>query len=98
MAKTKKTQPPYWVVRSEDGLEIHLSGDVLSNQVFLKIVELMKKNRESAQPKAVRFVVPGSSMMMSVRYAFPSAFYESVELEQQAQVVDLERLQNAVGM
>ena len=98
MAKKKKTNPPYWVELSENRMAIHLSGELLANQVFMEIVDLMKKNRESAQPKAVWFVVSNSTMMMSVRYAFPSAYYESVVLEQQTQASESERVQNAVGM
>lgn len=98
MAKQKKTQPPYRVELSKGAMKIHLSGDTLSDKAFLEILELMKKNRESPQPRAVYFVVSGSTMMMTVRYAFPSAFYEAVVLEQQARMIDLERLQNAAGM
>lgn len=98
MAKSKKSTKPYWVETTENRLEIHLAGEILTNTVFLNIVELMKRNRESNQPKAVRFWVEGSTMLMSVRYAFPSAYYESVELEKQAQVVSLERLQNAANL
>ena len=98
MARQKKTQPPYWTELSDGVMKIHLSGDTLSDRAFLEILELMKKNRESPQPRAVCFVVSDSTMMMTVRYAFPSAFYEAVVLEQQAQAIDLERLQNAVGM
>ncbi|MCI9669887.1 MAG: hypothetical protein HFG19_09475 [Oscillospiraceae bacterium] len=97
MARQKKTQPPYWTELSEGVMKIHLSGDTLPDRAFLEILELMKKNRESPQPRAVCFVVSDSTMM-TVRYAFPSAFYEAVVLEQQAQAIDLERLQNAVGM
>ena len=94
----KKRQRPYWVVPAEAWMEIHLSGEILSNTVFQEIVELMKENRESENPKAVRFVVSGSSMMMSVRYAFPSMFYESVVLESQTQAGGNEVLKNAAGM
>ena len=98
MARQKKTQPPYWTQRSEGVMKIQSSGATLPVRAFLEILELMKKNRESPQPRAVCFVVSDSTMMMTVRYAFPSAFYEAVVLEQQAQAIDLERLQNAVGM
>lgn len=98
MAMRKKAQPPYRVELSEGVMRLHLVGDTLPDKAFPEILELMKKNRESPQPRAVYFVVSGGSMMMTVRYAFPSAFYEAVVLEQQAQTIDLERLQNAVGM
>ena len=98
MAKQKKAQPPYRVELSKGAMKIHLSGDTLSDKAFLEILEMMKENRESPQPRAVYFVVSGSTMMMTVRYAFPSAFYEAVVLEQQARMIDLERLQNAAGM
>ena len=99
MAGKKKEQPkPYWLVLSEKEMEIHLSGDLLSNAVFQKIVELMKEKRESEYPRAVHFVVQNGSMMLSVKYAVPSAFYESVRLEKQVQAIDEEVLNNAVGM
>ena len=79
MARTKKK--PYWVVESEEALEIHLTGDILFDPVFRQIVEAMKANRERERPKAVRFFVTGSTMMLSVRYAIPSQFYESIQLE-----------------
>ena len=97
MARKKKESPkPYWLVLSEDVMEIHLTGEILSNAVFQKVVEIMKDNRESDQPKTVRFVVPGSSMMMSVRYAIPSVYYESIVLEGQANGEEV--LKHAVGM
>ena len=79
MARTKKK--PYWVVESEEALEIHLTGDILFDPVFRQIVEAMKANRERERPKAVRFFVTNSMMMMSVRYAIPSQFYGSIQLE-----------------
>lgn len=98
MAKSKKSAKPYWVETTENRIEIHLAGEILTNTVFLSIVELMKRNRESSQPKAVRFWVSNPTMLMSVRYAFPSAYYESVELEKQAQIVLLEGLQDAANL
>lgn len=97
MAK-KKAQPPYWVDLSEEMIEIHLSGELMANKVFLEIVELMKKNRETAKPKAVRFVVSNGVMMMAVRYAIPSQFYQEIVLEEQAQKGKNEVLKNAAGM
>ena len=79
MAKARKK--PYWVEETEETLEIHLTGDILFDLVFQQIVEVMKANRERERPKAVRFFVTGSMMMMSVRYAIPSQFYESIQLE-----------------
>ena len=78
MAKVKKK--PYWVEETEETLEIHLTGDILFDLVFRQIVEVMKANRERERSKAVRFFVT-CSMMMSVRYAIPSQFYESIQLE-----------------
>ena len=79
MAKTRKK--PYWIEESEETLEIHLTGELLHDLVFQQIVEVMKANRERERPKAVRFFVTGSTMMLSVRYAIPSQFYESIQLE-----------------
>lgn len=79
MAKTKKK--PYWVKETEETLEIHLTGELLHDLVFQQIVEVMRANRERERPKAVRFFVTGSMMMVSVRYAIPSQFYESIQLE-----------------
>lgn len=79
MAKAKKK--PYWVEESEETLEIHLTGELLHDLVFQQIVEVMRANRERERPKAVRFFVTGSMMMVSVRYAIPSQFYESIQLE-----------------
>ena len=99
MAGAKKEQPrPYWLALSEDAMEIHLTGDILSNAVFHKIVEIMKANRESEHPKAVYFVVSNGTMMMSVKYAIPSIYYESVVLESQAQAIGKGVLKDAVGM
>lgn len=92
MARTKKK--PYWVVESEEALEIHLTGDILFDPVFRQIVEAMKANRERERPKAVRFFVTGSTMMLSVRYAIPSQFYESIQLEP----AEKGALKNAVGL
>lgn len=93
MAKAKKK--PYWVEESEEALEIHLAGDLLFDPVFRQIVEVMKANRERERPKAVRFFVTGSSMMLSVRYAIPSQFYESIQLEP---VEEKGGLKNAAGL
>ena len=79
MAKTRKR--PYWVEETEETLEIHITGEILHDLVFQQIVEVMKANRERERPKAVRFFVTGSTMMLSVRYAIPSQFYESIQLE-----------------
>ena len=78
MAKTRKK--PYWVEETEETLEIHITGEILHDLVFQQIVEVMKANRERERPKAVRFFVT-NSMMMSVRYAIPSQFYGSIQLE-----------------
>ena len=69
MAKTRKR--PYWVEETEETLEIHITGEILHDLVFQQIVEVMKANRERERPKAVRFFVTGSTMMLSVRYAIP---------------------------
>lgn len=79
MAKTRKR--PYWVEETEETLEIHITGEILHDLVFQQIVEVMKADRERERPKAVRFFVTGSTMMLSVRYAIPSQFYESIQLE-----------------
>ena len=79
MAKARKK--PYWVEETEETLEIHITGEILHDQVFQQIVEVMKANRERERPKAVRFFVTNSMMMMSVRYAIPSQFYGSIQLE-----------------
>ena len=79
MAKTKIK--PYWVKETEETLEIHLTGELLHDLVFQQIVEVMRANRERERPKAVRFFVTGSMMMVSVRYAIPSQFYGSIQLE-----------------
>ena len=79
MAKARKK--PYWIEESEETLEIHLTGELLHDLVFQQIVEVMRANRERERPKAVRFFVTGSMMMVSVRYAIPSQFYESIQLE-----------------
>jgi len=79
MAREKKK--PYSIEETADTMEIHLTGDLLHDKVFLQIVEIMKANRACEQPKKVRFFVTSSMMMMSVRYAIPSMFYESIELE-----------------
>ena len=92
MARTKKK--PYWVVESEEALEIHLTGDILFDPVFRQIVEAMKANRERERPKAVRFFVTGSTMMLSVRNAIPSQFYESIQLEP----AEKGALKNAAGL
>lgn len=92
MARTKKK--PYWVVESEEALEIHLTGDILFDPVFRQIVEAMKANRERERPKVVRFFVTGSTMMLSVRYAIPSQFYESIQLEP----TEKGALKNAAGL
>ena len=44
----------------------------------------MKANRESESPRKIRFLVSSSMMLISVKYAIPSEFYESVELEGQS--------------
>lgn len=92
MAGAKKK--PYWVEETSDTLEIHLTGDLLFDPVFRQIVEVMKANRERERPKAVRFFVTCSTMMLSVRYAIPSQFYESIQLEP----AEKGALKNAVGL
>ncbi len=79
MAKARKK--PYWVKETEETLEIHITGEILHDLVFQQIVEVMKANRERERPKAVRFFVTNSMMIMSVRYAIPSQFYGSIQLE-----------------
>ena len=98
MAKAKKTPPPYWVELSGDLMKIHLSGELLASKAFLEIIELMKKNREAARPKPVRFVVSNGVMMMAVKYAIPSQFYEEVVLEGQNQVSENGVLKDAAGL
>ena len=64
--------------------KIHLYGDILPTTVFQSVIELMKANRESESPRKIRFLVSSSMMLISVKYAIPSEFYESVELEGQS--------------
>ena len=92
MAKTRKR--PYWVEETEETLEIHITGEILHDLVFQQIVEVMKANRKRERPKAVRFFVTGSTMMLSVRYAIPSQFYESIQLEP----AEKGALKNAAGL
>lgn len=96
MAREKKK--PYSIKEIADTLEIHLTGDLLHDQVFLQIVEIMKANRECEQPKKVRFFVTTSMMMMSVRYAIPSKFYESIELEDAVTADRKGALRDAAGL
>lgn len=91
----KKKKKLLDVVQKESTMEIHLIGDILPNSVFQQIIELMKANRESEHPKSVRFFVSSSMMLVSVRYAIPSQFYESVEIEG---AVGKEVLKDAAGM
>ena len=65
-------------------MKIHLYGDILTTTVFQSVIELMKANRESESPRKIRFLVSSSMMLISVKYAIPSEFYESVELEGQS--------------
>ncbi len=99
MARERKEQTqPYKVMRSSDRMEIHLFGELLSNTVFHKVLELMKENRECENPKTICFVVSNGTMMMAVRHAIPSSFYESVVLDKQIQKTNKEVLKNAAGM
>lgn len=86
------------VIPYEQSLEIHIYGDILENSVFQKIIEVMKENRECEAPKSVRFVVFTSMMMVSVRYAFPSQFYESVEVRRLEEKKENEVLRDAAGL
>lgn len=96
MAKAKKEL--FKVIPSVDSLEIHLYGDILGNGVFQQVIERMKENRESGAPKSVRFVVYTSMMLVSVRYAIPSAFYESVEVRRLEDNKGIEVLKDAAGL
>lgn len=86
------------VLPDAQALEIHVYGDILHNSVFQKIIEVMKENREREEPKSVRFVVFSSMMMVSVRYAVPSEFYESVEVRQLEDKKENEVLKDAAGL
>lgn len=94
----KKEKELFKIVWKGDVMEIHLYGDFLRDSVFKSVIELMKTNRESEQPKKICFVVPNSIMIMAVKYAIPSVFYESVELEGQTKAADREVLKDAAGM
>jgi|GEM_PF-4811382 len=93
-----KKKELYRVERSNETLDIHLVGDILPNTVFQKVIELMRENRECENPKGVRFVVDSSVMMMAVKYAIPSQFYEEVVLEGQYSADKDEVLKDAAGM
>lgn len=97
MAKTKEKEL-FQITQDELTMKIRLFGDILSNSVFQQIVELMKVNRESENPKSVRFIVSSSTMLISVRYAFPSQFYDSAEIEIPERKGKKEVLKDAAGM
>ena len=83
MAK-KKEKDLIRIDYEEEKMKIHLYGDILTTTVFQSVIELMKANRESESPRKIRFLVSSSMMLISVKYAIPSEFYESVELEGQS--------------
>ena len=83
MAK-KKEKDLIRIDYEEEEMKIHLYGDILPTTVFQSVIELMKANRESESPRKIRFLVSSSMMLISVKYAIPSEFYESVELEDQS--------------
>lgn len=93
-----KPKELFKVIFHSQSLEILIYGDILHNSVFQQILELMKKNNGSSSPKSVRFVVFSSTMMISVRYAFPSQFYESVEVRRLEAQTENEVLKDAAGM
>lgn len=83
MAK-KKEKDLFRIDYEGEEMNIHLYGDILSTTVFQSVVELMKANWESESPRKIRFLVSSSMMLISVKYAIPSEFYESIELEDQS--------------
>lgn len=91
----KKQKELFKILYGDTTMDIHLFGDILPNSVFQTVIELMKANRESEHPKGVRFFVSSSMMLISVRYAIPSEFYESVEIEG---ATGKEVLKDAAGM
>jgi hypothetical protein len=79
--ETKKEQQLLLTpVPGGNAMEIHVYGEHLSNPVFLRIVEIMRINKESANLKAVRFVVYSAMMHTNLRYAIPSGYYVKIEI------------------
>lgn len=96
MSRKKKEQLLISEVPSENVMEIHVYGDMLPNEVFLRIVDAMKVNKESESPKKVCFVVYTSMMLTSVKYAIPSEMYAKIEIR--SLKTEKGGLKDAVGM
>jgi len=58
-------------------VQIHVTGGLMPNAVFLQIIEHMKAHKDS---KTIVFVVYDVKMMLLIRQAIPSEYYERIEL------------------
>ena len=58
-------------------VQIHVTGDMVPNSVYLKILEHMQVYRDLM---TIIFVVYDAKMMLLIRQSIPSEFYERIEL------------------
>jgi len=61
-------------------VQIHVTGDMMPNSVYLKILEHMKVYRDSM---TIIFIVYDAKMMLLIRQSIPSEFYERIEIGSQ---------------
>lgn len=96
MAKTKKA--PLEVLSGETTLELHVAGDLLGHGVFLDILDVLKKNKDSEMPKNVRFVVFSAPMLQMIRYSIPSEYYAALEIRNPNYAAEKDVLKDAAGL
>ena len=75
-----------------DLVEIHVTGDMLFNSTFLKILDHMEMYKDKQK---IAFVVYDAKMMLLIRESIPSEYYEWIELAAPNMVVQMGALKNA---
>ena len=67
-------------VRELDGtnaVQIHITGGLMPNSVFMEILNHIKSFRDS---RAIVFVVYDTKMLLLIRECIPSEYYERIEI------------------
>ena len=80
MPKKKAEQVFIRELEGIDSTQIHITGTLLPNSAFLKILNLMKAYQGRRQ---IVFVVYDANMMRLIRECMPSECYDRIELYSQ---------------
>ena len=75
----KKKPDPIFVVEPEgtNTVQIHVTGDMMPNSVFLKILEHLKTYRDE---NTITFVVYNINMMRLIGESIPFEYYNHIEI------------------